>query len=83
MKKLNLDYFITFLHERDKLFALKDKYRQGVQIHDPGYIGSVMITSEMPELTSEDMAREFDIESLDDYFLRSQLHRNNVLKSIE
>lgn len=69
---LNLDYCVAHLDfNQGKLTRLKREYGSRVTIYDPGFVGSVMISSEDPELSAVEMARHLDIELLDDYFARS------------
>ena len=73
---INLDYIVCHLDDnRPKLEKLKKKYGSGVNIFDPGHLGSVLVTSETDEYTAMDFAREFDLEQLDDYFERCRRHR--------
>jgi len=74
---VNLDYCQAHLdYNWEKLTALKAKYGPGVTITDPGYLGSVLITSETDACSAKAMAREFKIELLDDYFHRALAHRH-------
>jgi hypothetical protein len=76
--RLNLDYCMAHLDfNQDKLVRLKREYGPRVRIHDPGFVGSVLITSEDPDQTAVDMARQLDIELLDDYFARSLAARGS------
>jgi hypothetical protein len=69
---LNLDYCIAHLDfNQDKLVRLKQEYGTRVKIHDPGFVGSVLITSEDPDRSALDMTRHLDIELLDEYLERS------------
>ena len=69
----NLDCcMVHYDFNRDKLNALKKKYGVDVNIYDPGYFGSVLISSETDKITAQEMAKEFEIELLDDYLDRSQ-----------
>jgi len=71
-KTINLDYAIAHLdYNWEKLKSMKRKYGPGVTIHDPGHLGSVLITSEIDGISAMDMVKEFEIELLDDYFKRS------------
>ena len=63
----------------DKLKALKAHYGPEVDIHDPGYVGSVLISSLVKDKTATEMAKEFEIELLDDYFSRSLGHRDTSI----
>lgn len=58
-----------------KLRAVKAKYGPGVTILDPGHLGSVLLTSELPDVSAADMVKEFEIETWDEYFDRSMKHR--------
>ena len=74
---VNLDYrLIHYDGHWEKLKLLKAHYGPMVHIHDPGLVGSVLITSFSDEKNAESMAREFDIELLDEYFERSMAHRH-------
>ncbi len=74
---VNLDYCLAHLdYNREKLSELKARYGPDVSIHDPGYVGSVLITSLHEELSAVDMAKEFEIELLDDYIKRALAHRH-------
>ena len=48
-------------------------------IHDPGKVGSIMITSEDKAITAKQMVKEFDIELLDPYFDRSRMFRKKQM----
>ena len=73
---INLDYAVAHIdYNREKFEALKKKYGKGVNIYDPGYLGSVLITSEMDGISATDMIREFEIELLDDYMARAAAAR--------
>jgi predicted amidohydrolase len=69
---VNLDCQVVHLDLNwEKLAAMQKKYGPGVTVHDPGYLGAVLITSEMEAPTSAELVREFGIELLDDYWARS------------
>lgn len=75
---VNLDCCLAHLdYNRDKLTALKARYGQKVEIYDPGYIGSVLITSNADDMSAVKMAEEFEIELLDAYFARALAHHDN------
>lgn len=74
---INLDYQVVHLDENvEKLAAVKAKYGRGVVISDPGYVGAVLLTSEMDDVTSTDIIREFHIETWDEYYKRSVDNRD-------
>ncbi|MBQ6471391.1 MAG: hypothetical protein IJJ33_05370 [Victivallales bacterium] len=69
---INLDCLVAHLDEnRSRLRALKLKYGGAVNIHDPGYLAPVLITSEDPCVTARQMAEEFEIESWHHYYARA------------
>ena len=74
--RVNLDYAVAHLdYNRPKFDAAKKKYGEALTVHDPGYVGSVLLTCEDPDLCIEDIVKEFEIELLDDYLDRSRAHR--------
>lgn len=78
---INLDRKIVHLDDNwSKLDAIRKKYGKDVTIHDPGQLGSVMITSEREGLSAENILKEFNIELAEDYFNRSRQVRLNQLK---
>jgi predicted amidohydrolase len=58
-----------------RLQAMKQKYGPKVRIHDPGRLGAILIASETDECTIAQMIEEFDVETLDAYFVRSRADR--------
>jgi len=77
---VNLDYAVVHLdHHWEKLDALRAKYRDAVTVHDPGYLGAVLITSETGEVSVRQMMEEFAICPLDDYLNASRRYRQMVL----
>ncbi|HBL73885.1 MAG: hypothetical protein A2W90_14360 [Bacteroidetes bacterium GWF2_42_66] len=71
--KINLDRQLVHLDGNwEKLAKLKEKYGDDVTIHDPGQLGSVLVSSEAKDVTVIQMLKEFEIELLDDYFDRSR-----------
>jgi len=78
---INLDYDLIHLDLNwEKLDALKDKYGQEVTIHDPGFIGAVLVTSNSKNKSVKEMLKEFDIRNWDDYYSRSVNYRNKHIK---
>lgn len=77
---VNLDYAVVHLDfNRSKLADLKRRYGPRVRVHDPGLLGSVLVTSETDEFTADEVVAEFELEPLDDYFARSRQHREGHL----
>ena len=74
---VNLDCRLAHLdYNWSRLRALKAKYGPKVTIKDPGFLGSVLITSEHETVTADQMIAEFEIELLDDYMARALAHRH-------
>jgi len=72
---INLDCEVVHLDGNwEKLTALRQAYGPHVTVHDPGYLGAVLITSESDQATAREMVDAFEIERLDDYFERSRAH---------
>lgn len=79
--RINLDYQVVHLSQNwEKLEAVKAKYGPGVIISDPGYLGAVLLTSELPKVSSADMVKEFQIEIWDDFYRRSEETRQHYLR---
>jgi predicted amidohydrolase len=73
---VNLDCALVHLdYNWERLRKLKAKYGPEVEITDPGCLGSVLVSSEHPTVSADEMIKEFEIELLDDYFARSLAHR--------
>jgi hypothetical protein len=69
---VNLDYVVVHLdYNWERLKAMRAKYGDKAQVFDPGYLGAVLVSSEADDISAREMAREFDLELLDDYFARS------------
>ncbi|MDG0792126.1 hypothetical protein OMP38_15575 [Cohnella ginsengisoli] len=74
--RVNLDYVVLHIDENDAKFpAIKRKYGPSVVIHDPGYLGCVLLTSESKDVTADDIVAEFGLELMDDYFARADRSR--------
>lgn len=70
--KINLDCELVHLdYNWERLRKLKAKYGPKVTISDPGCLGSVLISSEHEKISVNEMIKEFEIELLDDYFVRA------------
>ena len=76
VRTINLDYAVIHLDFNwDKLRAAKEKYGEKVKIHDIGFGGVIMLTSETEEFTAQDIVKEFQIELADEYLARARAHR--------
>ena len=74
---VNLDCRLAHLdYNWSRLRDLKAKYGPKVTIHDPGFLGSVLISSEDAAVSVDEMIAEFHIELLDDYMARALAHRH-------
>lgn len=75
-KTVNLDCAVIHIDYNETHFSrMKQKYGTKIRIHDPGYLGSVLLSSETDEFSVDDIIEEFGLERLDDYFRRALAHR--------
>lgn len=75
---VNLDCAVAHLDFNwERLRAMKEKYGPEVSVCDPGHLASVLISSETPDRTIQDLVAEFGIELLDDYLARSLVHQRD------
>lgn len=75
--RVNLDYAVLHIDENDAKFPdIKNKYGPAAVIHDPGYLGCVLLSSESADVTADDIVAEFGLERLDDYFARADRARH-------
>jgi predicted amidohydrolase len=73
---VNLDCAVIHIDENHVHFRdMKHKYGKDLIIHDPGFLGPVLISSESDEFTALDVVADFELELLDDYFNRALAHR--------
>ncbi|MNI64595.1 hypothetical protein D3C73_1200520 [compost metagenome] len=73
---MNLDCIVLHIDENSSQFLdIKRKYGPKVNIHDPGYLGCLLLSSECEEVTAADIVKEFGLEPMDDYFCRSEQAR--------
>jgi hypothetical protein len=81
---VNLDCCLVHLDNHwQKLEALKRAYGPSVSILDPGFLGPVLVSSESPERSVDQLLAEFEIEPLDAYFERSRAVRNEYADLVE
>ena len=74
--RVNLDYALCHLdYNWDKFTAAKNKYKDALTVYDPGFVGSVMLICEDPDIKIWDIISEFNIEPLDVYLDRVRAHR--------
>jgi predicted amidohydrolase len=70
--RVNLDCCVAHLdYNWERLNALRARYGPRVKVIDPGFLGSVLISSETDEVGIDRIIEEFGIELLDDYFTRA------------
>ncbi|GAA3399536.1 carbon-nitrogen hydrolase family protein [Paenibacillus hodogayensis] len=73
---VNLDCAVIHIDYNGAHFRrMKNKYGDKIRIHDPGLLGSVLLSSETDEFTVNELIREFGLEQLDDYWQRALEHR--------
>jgi len=76
---VNLDCRLAHLdYNWSRLRELKNKYGPKVKISDPGFLGSVLISSEDEKTSVDEMIAGFQIELLDDYMARALAHRHKA-----
>lgn len=69
---VNLDCAVAHLdYNKEKLASAKAKYGCKIKVTDPGYLGSVLISSETDEISVNGIIEEYGIERLDDYLSRA------------
>ena len=69
---VNLDYKIVHLdYNMEKIQQAKKKYKQSLTVHDPGNVATVMLTCEADNMQIDDIIKEFQIETYDEYLQRS------------
>ena len=77
---VNLDCAVTFLGlNHHKLIKAKEKYGDLLRIDDPGHLGAVLFSSESKDFTAQDIAKEYGIELVRDYFDRVRRTREEYL----
>ncbi|MDD4108891.1 MAG: carbon-nitrogen hydrolase family protein [Prolixibacteraceae bacterium] len=70
---INIDAKLVHLdYNWERLRKMKEKYGPMVTVFDPGKVGAVLITSEHPDISIDEMIDEFDIELLDNYLTRAR-----------
>lgn len=75
-KTVNLDCEVIHIDYNGAHFrSMKNKYGEKIRIHDPGLLGSVLLSSETDEFTVHDLIQEYGLERLDDYWQRALAHR--------
>ena len=65
-------------YNMEALSAMRKKYGPQVKVSDPGYLASVLISSESDEVSIDQMVQEFGIELLDDYFTRARARQTEA-----
>jgi predicted amidohydrolase len=82
--RINLDCaLIHWDSHQEKMFRLKEKYGDEVDIFDPGKLAAFLISSRSETVTARQMLREFEMEPLDDFLHRSLEVQNGQRKSSE
>jgi hypothetical protein len=74
---INLDCKVIHLdYNWGKITAAKEKYGRGFIMKDPGFLGAVLISSELEDVTIDEIIEEFEMEILDEYMDRALEHRH-------
>ncbi|SDD05125.1 Predicted amidohydrolase [Paenibacillus sp. UNCCL117] len=75
-RTINLDSVVVhYDYNWEKLEKVKRKYGSKVMISDPTRLNAFLISSETDEFTIQDIVEEFDLELLDDYWIRCRADR--------
>lgn len=81
-RTINLDMCVLHLdYNYDKFDAIKQRYRSGVELEVATPEAKFMLISHMPEVTADDIVREFELEPLRDYFIRANRVRQRALRA--
>lgn len=76
---INLDCKVIHLDDNwDKILAVKERYGRGVTFFDPGRLGAVLLSSELPDRSMEEILSEFNIKTWDEYYQRCTNHRKKL-----
>jgi len=79
-RTINLECKVVFLdYNEQRLRDAKRKYGRAISIVDPGFQGSVLLSSESDELDVNQVIQEFELELLDAYIGRSANSRLRYL----
>lgn len=79
---VNLDCCLAHIDYNNKKFtAAKSKYKKALTVYDPGHVGSVLLTCEADGISVHDIIKEFEIETLDEYFTRALNHRRSYIEA--
>ncbi len=82
--RINLDYSICHLDFNKPLFAAaREKYGKDFKVASPDGLGFVMISYEGEDRTIEDIIKEFEIETYDEYMARSRKMAKECLEKIK
>lgn len=69
---INLDYCVAHLdYNRERIAKMQRKYGPEVKVDAPSGLGRALITSYSGSMSAIEMAREFEIELIDDLFARN------------
>lgn len=75
-RTVNMDCAVVhYDYNWEKLELVKQKYGSKVLISDPTRLNAFVISSETEEFTIQDIVQEFNLELLDDYWIRSRADR--------
>ena len=74
--EINTNYGVFHIdYNKPKYEAALRKYAPRLKIRNPGQVGTILLTSDDPALKVSDVAKEFDLEYVKDYFARARKTR--------
>ena len=62
-------------NNREKVRAAHKKYKTGLKIVEPSFLGSMLLTCERDDMSIMDILSEFEITPINDYFAKCRAHR--------
>lgn len=80
VRRLNLDCFVGHIdYNHLRWEAIWEKYGPGIEIEVASPEAKFLLTSHLPDRTAKEIAQEFELLSLQDYFLRARRTRQEAL----
>lgn len=77
---IDLDYAVVHIDRNmPAIRRAKQELGSGLLVHDPGRIGSLLLTAATPELRIDDILRDYGIQRLEDYLEESRRERARSL----
>ncbi len=80
VETVNLDYIVCHLDgNKPKIDKAKEKYGEKLKIFDPNYLAAILVSYEGTDRTMKDIAKEFELETYDEYLDVSRRERNRFI----